>query len=106
MTHGASATLGTGMDERPIRRAVTVRGVVQGVSFRWYTRQEADRLGLTGWVRNAPDGTVRLEVQGPAAGVEALLDWARHGPPAARVAALDVEDRPLAGDEPDFTIRR
>ena len=94
------------MSEETIRRAATVRGLVQGVSFRWYTRQEADRLGLTGWVRNHEDGTVRLEVQGPPADVDALLEWVRHGPVHARVAGVDVEDRPPVDDEPDFAIRR
>jgi acylphosphatase len=97
------------MDSRPtdhIRRAATVRGRVQGVSFRWYTRQEADRLGLTGWVRNEADGTVRLEAQGVADDVEALLRWVRHGPAQARVTAVDVEERPTSGDEVDFSIDR
>lgn len=75
-----------------IRKAATVRGVVQGVSFRWYTQQEARRLGLTGWVRNEPDGTVRLEVQGPEEDVEALLAWAHHGPTHGRVSAVEVDD--------------
>ncbi len=87
-----------------IRRAATVRGIVQGVSFRWYTRQEAGRLGVTGWVRNHHDGSVRIEVQGPGDAVESLLAWARHGPTHARVTTLDVEDRDVVPSEPDFTI--
>lgn len=90
------------MDE--IRRAATVRGRVQGVSFRWYTRQQADRLGVTGWVRNAADGTVQLEAQGPADAVEALLAWVEHGPPAARVSSVEVEARPVRTGEVDFRI--
>ena len=87
-----------------IRRAATVRGIVQGVSFRWYTREEAGRLGVTGWVRNHHDGSVRIEVQGPAGAVESLLAWARHGPTHARVSAFDVEDRDVVPGEADFTI--
>ena len=87
-----------------IRRTVSVRGVVQGVSFRWYTRQEADRLGLTGWVRNEPDGSVRLEAQGPEADVEALLAWVRRGPTHARVTAIDVEEIEPTDHDIDFSI--
>lgn len=87
-----------------IRRAATVRGVVQGVSFRWYTQQEARRLGLAGWVRNEPDGTVRLEVQGPGEDVDALLAWARHGPAHARVTAVEVEEATLAAGDVGFCI--
>ncbi len=87
-----------------IRRAVTVRGIVQGVSFRWYTRQEAGRLGVTGWVRNHHDGSVRIEVQGRPEAVESLLAWARHGPTHARVTTLDVEDRDVVPGEVDFTV--
>lgn len=89
-----------------MRRAVTVRGRVQGVSFRWYTRQEADRLRVTGWVRNAADGTVQLEVQGPPDAVEALLAWVEHGPPAAQVSSVAVESLPVRTDEVDFRIER
>lgn len=87
-----------------VRRAATVRGLVQGVSFRWYTRQEADRLGVAGWVRNEPDGSVRLEAQGPPDAVDALIAWVHQGPAHARVTTVDVEDRPLADGESDFRI--
>lgn len=87
-----------------VRRAATVRGRVQGVSFRWFTRQEADRLRLTGWVRNEADGTVRLEVQGPSPDVETFLGTLREGPPHARVVSVDVEERPAVDGELDFSI--
>lgn len=90
--------------DREIRRAATVHGRVQGVSFRWYTREQADRLGLVGWIRNQADGTVRLEVQGPADAVEALLEWVGHGPPAAHVSGVDVADRPVTDTDVDFRI--
>lgn len=89
-----------------IRRAATVRGVVQGVSFRWYTRQEANRLGLVGWVRNERDGSVRLEVQGPEEDVEELLAWVQHGPPSARVTGVDVEHQEPTERDIDFLIAR
>lgn len=89
-----------------IRRVATVRGRVQGVSFRWYTAEEANRLGLVGWVRNAPDGTVRLEVQGAEADVEALVAWIHHGPPAARVTSVDVDVVEPTPTDIDFRITR
>ena len=81
-----------------------MRGVVQGVSFRWFTRQEAERLGLVGWVRNERDGSVRLEVQGPERDVEELLAWVRHGPTHARVVAVDVSELPPTEVDIDFAI--
>ena len=81
-----------------------MHGLVQGVSFRWYTRQEADRLGLVGWVRNEADGTVRLEVQGPEEDVEALVAWVHHGPSHARVTRVDVADLPPTETDIDFSI--
>ncbi len=67
---------------------LTIIGRVQGVWFRESMRQEAERLGVTGWVRNQADGTVEAVVQGAAPAVDALLDWARTGPPLARVERI------------------
>jgi acylphosphatase len=67
------------------RRAYRVSGRVQGVGFRWWARDEATRLDLRGWVRNDPDGTVRLEVEGSGESLDRLEDLLRVGPPAARV---------------------
>lgn len=87
-----------------IRRAVTVTGTVQGVSYRWYTMQEANRLGLVGWVRNERDGTVQLEVQGPEADVEQLIAWLHSGPPLARVVGVDVEEIAPTTVDIDFSV--
>jgi len=70
-----------------------IRGRVQGVWFRAWTRDEAVRLGLAGWVRNEADGTVLAVFAGPEAAVADMLSLARDGPPLARVDA--VETRPL-----------
>ncbi|MGH3362262.1 MAG: acylphosphatase [Nocardioides sp.] len=70
---------------------VTVSGRVQGVSFRAYTQQEADRLGVTGWVSNEPDGTVAGHFEGADAAVDALVEWCRHGPRLADVDRVDVQ---------------
>lgn len=69
---------------------VTVTGRVQGVSFRAYAEREAGRLGVHGWIRNEPDGSVRGHFEGPAAAVDALVEWCRKGPPLADVADVDV----------------
>lgn len=72
-------------------RRVTVHGEVQGVSYRYYCEQEARRLGVLGWVRNEPDGTVTLYLEGSPDAVEELVDWCREGPSAARVYSIDEE---------------
>jgi acylphosphatase len=74
----------------PVTRRLTARGRVQGVWFRESMRREAERLGVAGWVRNRPDGSVEAVVQGSPEAVEALVAWARRGPEAAEVDSLEV----------------
>lgn len=90
------------MSDRVTRRMVA-RGRVQGVWFRESMRREAEALGVTGWVRNCADGSVEAVVQGSAAAVGALLEWARRGPEAAEVARLEVAE--AQGDYPRFEKR-
>ncbi len=81
-------------------RHVWVSGRVQGVAFRWFTRERAQELGLAGWVRNLADGRVEAWVEGPADRVESFVSWAHDGPPAARVTRVDAhrsEPRGFAG---------
>lgn len=75
-----------------VAREVNVRGRVQGVFFRDTTRRVAVSLGLAGWVRNEPDGSVRVRAEGPPEAVEQLLRFLQHGPPEASVAAVDVTE--------------
>jgi acylphosphatase len=90
-----------------VRAAAQVRGRVQGVWYRGSTREQALRLDLRGWVRNLPDGTVRLEVQGPRDRVEELLRWCHEGPEHAIVTGVDVAwDLPLSTDEASFAVLR
>lgn len=85
-----------------VRRAATVTGRVQGVSFRWYTERRAQELGLTGWVRNHDDGSVRLEAQGPEAAVAELVAWLHEGPPHARVTGVQVHDVEVRSGDAGF----
>jgi len=63
---------------------------VQGVGFRYSLQNEARRLDLAGWVRNRPDGSVEAVIHGLQDAVETMIEWARHGPPAARVTEVEV----------------
>lgn len=84
---------------------VFVTGRVQGVGFRWSTRREAERLGLSGWVRNLPDGRVEARVEGEPEALDAMLAWIERGPVGARV---DGVERAAAecGHSGPFEVRR
>lgn len=79
------------MAERIARRAV-VHGRVQGVYFRDSTERVARQAGITGWVRNADDGTVQAHVEGAPAAVEQVLQFLREGPAQAEVHRVDVTE--------------
>ncbi len=87
------------------RVRLTASGLVKGVFFRASVRDEAARSGITGWVRNAPDGTVEAEVQGDPAAVEAMIGYVRRGPGHARVEELTVEDLAVDEHEQGFRVR-
>lgn len=90
------------------RRAVRVRvrGRVQHVGFRWFVARAARDLAVSGWVRNAEDGTVEVAAEGPAAQVEQLLTALWRGPSQAVVQAVEIEERPpaAAADHTVFEI--
>jgi acylphosphatase len=69
-----------------------ITGRVQGVGYRDWTRREAVRLGLSGWVRNRPEGSVEALIHGDDATIGQMLDACRGGPPAARVEAVTLHD--------------
>ncbi|MFA3919642.1 acylphosphatase [Ruegeria hyattellae] len=73
---------------------VKITGGVQGVWFRGWTRQEAERLGLEGWVRNEADGSVAACLSGPVARVDEMVALLHMGPPAARVDLVEVYPSP------------
>lgn len=81
-----------------VRVRVFVEGRVQGVSFRYYTCQEAARLGVSGWVRNLADGRVEAVYEGPRTAVEEMLAWTRRGPTWAHVDAIAVHDEEPEGE--------
>ena len=85
--------------------SIRVTGKVQGVFFRASTREEAQRLGLCGWVRNETDGSVRIEAEGDEESLEQLVARCQHGPDQARVADVVVEEGELEGYS-DFEVRR
>lgn len=84
---------------------VIIEGKVQGVFFRANMQQVARSLGLTGWVRNLPDGRVEAVVEGAENNMAAMLDWCRQGPPYAVVRHVEVTEEPYSGDYRDFSIR-
>ncbi len=84
---------------------IVVRGRVQGVFFRAATAQEARGLGLGGWVRNRADGAVEIRAEGARRNLEMLVVWAHQGPPAARVADVEVEWKEYAANWRDFDVQ-
>lgn len=82
-----------------------VSGTVQGVYYRASARREGALLGLRGWVRNRADGSVALHVEGEPEAVDAMLDWCRVGPPAARVSRVEVRDVPSEDALDGFEVR-
>lgn len=75
-----------------VTRRLAIRGRVQGVWYRESMRIEAERLGVTGWVRNRMDGSVEAVVQGRPEAVDALVRWAHHGPERAQVTGVEVSE--------------
>lgn len=87
------------------RAQIVVRGLVQGVNYRWFTERRASDLGLTGFVRNAADGSVHVTVEGARGAIEQLLDALRMGPSAAVVESVQVEWHASSGEFDSFEVR-
>jgi acylphosphatase len=83
----------------PIRFVIRVTGRVQGVFYRASARAEAERLGLRGFVRNEPDGSVYAEAEGEREALARFAAWCRRGPPHARVESVAIEEREIEGFE-------
>lgn len=86
-----------------LRLRLRITGRVQGVWYRGSTEREATRLGVHGWVRNLPDGSVEALLEGTPGAVRALVGWCRTGPPGARVAGVVETPEPVRGDLKGFT---
>ena len=96
----------TGPSSAPVPRRVHVfiRGKVQGVGFRAFTKENADELGIKGWVKNLLDGRVESVMQGPSDGIDKLLAAVKRGPRSARVDAVEVKDEPIGERFADFKV--
>ena len=89
-----------------MRAEIVVKGRVQGVFFRASAQQEGLQLGLTGEVRNLPDGSVEAIVEGEKRAVDDFVDWCRRGPPSAEVEDVQVKLRPPRDEFRTFTVGR
>ena len=89
-----------------VRAELKIHGRVQGVFYRQSTKETAVRLGLTGWVRNCPDGSVEAVFEGEKPAVDQAVEWSRQGPPAARVTDVVVSWKDFDGELDGFEARR
>lgn len=92
-------------DKNLERLHAVVHGWVQGVNFRAATQHTAARLGLSGWVRNRPDGTVEVVAEGPKRELEQFERFLHRGPPAAEVVRVEIRYGPATGEFHGFHIR-
>ena len=86
------------------RYHLVVSGRVQGVGYRYSTRNFALKLGLVGWVKNRDDGKVEIVAEGDKIHLEELAEWTKHGPRFSQVDAVDIEQQPASGKFSDFNI--
>jgi acylphosphatase len=87
-----------------VRLHAHIRGLVQGVSFRYYTIRQARVLGVTGWVRNRYDGSVEVVAEGERSPVSELLTWLHRGPPSARVERVEERWERPTGEFTRFEV--
>jgi acylphosphatase len=88
-----------------VRAHLFIRGYVQGVNFRYYTRRQALSRGVTGWVRNLWDGRVEAVFEGEQNDVDWMVEWCRAGPPSASVYDVEVEWEKVTGEFEGFDVR-
>ncbi len=87
------------------RAHLIIEGKVQGVFFRASAKEQADRLNLAGWVRNLPEGSVEVQVEGKQDDLDDFLDWCRKGPPNALVTNVELKYLQPSGDLCSFDIK-
>jgi acylphosphatase len=88
-----------------INKQIKISGKVQGVFFRQSTVQKALELGIKGWVKNEPDGSVSVEIEGIPSAMMEMEAWLKHGPPMAKVESLEITDGEVL-NYADFLIGR
>lgn len=81
-----------------------IQGRVQGIGYRWFVKDAADRVGATGWVRNLPSGEVEAEVQGDPEALQKLLRELKEGHPWAQVTAVRTQSADVREDSKSFGI--
>lgn len=92
------------MDDEQERLHAIISGKVQGVNFRHYAKLTADQHGVTGWVRNLPDGSVEVIAEGTSTQIDPFLHFLNHGPAQARVDSVHTEWLPATGEFESFEI--
>ena len=88
-----------------VRAHAIIKGRVQGVFFRMETREAAEQRGVTGWVRNKSDGTVEAVFEGEKDSVDAVVQWCKHGPAAAKVEDVELNWQTYDGEFTGFSVR-
>ena len=84
---------------------IVIEGMVQGVFFRAGTREESYKLGLTGWVKNCPDGRVEAVFEGDRDKIDQILEWCKKGPPGAAVRNVETVWEQATGEYDSFSIK-
>jgi len=92
--------------EKTSRVHLHIKGRVQGVYFRASTVEQAQRLGIVGWVMNCPDGSVEVLAEGEKEQLEKLISWCRKGPPGAKVTEVLTEWETSKGEFHSFFVKR
>ena len=87
-----------------VRAHIFVTGKVQGVYYRQNTVETANEHGVTGWVRNLPDGRVEAVLEGDESSVKKMIEWCKVGPPNAQVEKVDTKFESYTGEASGFTI--
>ncbi|MEM3736622.1 MAG: acylphosphatase [Candidatus Bathyarchaeia archaeon] len=87
-----------------VRAHLWISGLVQGVFFRHNTKQEARRLGVTGWIRNLEDGRVEVVLEGEKENVDKVIQYCRKGPPGAHVTDIELKWEDYTGKFKEFKI--
>ena len=100
-----STPAGKGPSASSVRLEATVTGRVRGVGYRYFVVTEANRLGLTGWVKNASDGSVRLVAEGPPPSLERLARHLTVGPPGAEIRDVDLRWQAATWEFDAFAVK-